>query len=84
MELKSIKVFLQTMRYYNTVNIKQVFAAEGGSGLSVRCVHGTETFELTQLGTEEVTRIESIDHTAGYILAFAKSHEASKHYWLPG
>ncbi len=77
MKLSSLKVFLETMCYYNTVNIKQVFAAEGGASLSVRCVRGTNSFELTHSETHEVVHIKSIDQTAEYIMAFVESYSVS-------
>lgn len=78
MKLSSVKGFLETMCYYNTANIKQVFTAEGGSSLSVRCVHGTNTFELIHSETQEVIKIESIDQTADYIMTFIATVDLSK------
>lgn len=78
MKVSSVKVFLETMCEYNTVNIQQVFASEAGPSLSVRCLHGTTTFEITRSDTQEVILYESIDQTADYIIAFVASYDLSK------
>ena len=78
MKISSVKVFLETMCQYNTVNIKQVFAAEAGPSISVRCLHGTNTFEITHSQTQEVIHNDSIDQTAEYIMAFIASYDLSK------
>lgn len=78
MKFSSVKVFLETMCQYNTANIQQVFATEGGPSLSVRCLHGTRTFEITHSDTLEVIQNESIDQTAEYIIAFIAAYELSK------
>lgn len=78
MKVNSVKVFLETMCEYNTVNIQQVFASEAGSSLSVRCLHGTTTFEITHSETQKVIHNESIEQTADYIIAFVASCDLTK------
>lgn len=78
MKVSSVKVFLETMCEYNTVNIHQVFASEAGPSLSVRCLHGTTTFEITHSDTQEVVHSGSIEQAADYIIAFVASYDLSK------
>lgn len=73
MKLSNIKVLLETMCYYNTTNIKEVYTIEGGSSLSLRYVHRSNTFELIHIETEEVIHMESINETAEYIRIFIQS-----------
>jgi hypothetical protein len=70
MKFSSIKVFLETMCEYNTVKINQVFTSEEGSSLTVRCLPGTTTLEISNSNTHEVFQNDSIEKTAEYIVAF--------------
>jgi len=78
MNFNSVKMFLETMCQNNTASIQQVFATEGGPSLSVRCVHGTDTFELIHSQTQEVLHIDSTDQAAEYIITFIASYDLSK------
>ncbi|MGI2328180.1 hypothetical protein [Planococcus sp. YIM B11945] len=77
MKVNDVKVFLKTMGEYNTSKISQVFTTEDGHSLSIRCLPGTRTFELTNSQTQEVVENDSIDETAQYIVAFVGSHDFS-------
>ncbi|MGK7377331.1 hypothetical protein ACSFXN_05780 [Planococcus sp. 1R117A] len=77
MKYNSIKVFLETMSEYNTVNINQVFTMEDGQSLSVRCLAGTTTFEISNVHTQEVIQSDSLEKTAEYIVAFLASYDLS-------
>lgn len=74
MKHSSVLVFLETMHEYNTVKINQVFTAEDGTSLSVRCLLGTYTFEITNSYTQEVIQNDSIEETSAYIVAFIAAH----------
>lgn len=78
MKYDSVKVFLETMCEYNTVKINQVFTAPDGQSLSVRCLPGTTTFEITNAGTQKVIQNKSLENTAEYIVSFLTSYETSK------
>ncbi|TWT07694.1 hypothetical protein FQV26_07745 [Planococcus sp. CPCC 101016] len=75
MKNNGIMVFLETMHRYNTVKINQVFTAEDGTSLSIRCLIGTYTFEITNSQTQEVIQNDSIEETANYIGEFIASHD---------
>lgn len=77
MKYDHIKVFLQTMCEYNTVKINQVFTTEDGQKLTIRCLLGTNTFEITNSYTQEVVLNDSIEKTAEYIVSFLASHDLS-------
>lgn len=77
MKFNSVKVFLETMCEYNTVKINQVFTTEDGISLTVRCLPGTTTFEISNSHTQEVFQNESIEKTAEYIVAFLAPYDIS-------
>ncbi|MDN7247185.1 hypothetical protein QWY16_11015 [Planococcus shenhongbingii] len=77
MKYNSIKVFLETMSEYNTVNINQVFTTEDGQSLSVRCLPGTTTFEISNAQTQVVIQSDTLEKTAEYIVAFLASYDLS-------
>ncbi|WKA59286.1 hypothetical protein QWY16_03795 [Planococcus shenhongbingii] len=77
MKVDHVKVFLKTMVEFNTSKISQGFTTEDGHSLSIRCLPGTTTFELTNSQTQEVVQNDSIDETAQYIVAFLASHDLS-------
>ncbi|ETP68015.1 hypothetical protein AC739_17860 [Planococcus glaciei] len=78
MKYDSVKVFLETMCEYNTVKINQVFTAEDGQSLSVRCLPNTTTFEITHSFTQEIVQNDSTEETAQYIISFLSSYDMSK------
>lgn len=78
MKYDSVKVFLETMCEYNTVKINQVFTAEDGKSLSVRCLPNTTTFEITHSITQEIVQNDSTEETAQYIISFLSSYDMSK------
>lgn len=77
MKFNSVKIFLETMCEYNTVKINQVFTKKDGQRLSVRCLPGTNTFEITDSNTKELIQIESLEKAADYIVAFLASYDMS-------
>jgi len=77
MKIDHIKTFLKTMCEYNTTKINQVFTSEEGHSLSIRCLPGTQSFEITNSQTQEVIQNDSIEETAQYIVAFLASHNLS-------
>ncbi|MGI2327258.1 hypothetical protein [Planococcus sp. YIM B11945] len=77
MNFNNVKVFLKTMCEYNTTKIDQVFTTEEGYSLSIRCLPGTQTFEITNSQTQEIIQNDSIEETAHYIVAFITSHNLS-------
>lgn len=77
MILNTVKLFLETMCEYNTTKISQVFSSEDGHSLSIRCLPGTTTFEITNSQTQEIIHNDSLDETAQYIVAFIASHDLS-------
>lgn len=79
MEPNSIKTMLNTMCEYNTSNIRQVFSTEDGHSLSIRCLPGTMTFEITNSQTQELIQHDSLEETTTYILAFLASHTVNLH-----
>lgn len=78
MKYNSVMVFLETMCEYNTVKINQVFSAEDGHSLSVRCLPGTTTFEISDSRTLELIQSDSVEQTAKYIISFLASYEVSR------
>lgn len=77
MKFHSVKVLLETMCEYNTVKINHTFTTETGESLSVRCLPGTTTFEISQSSTNEVIQNDSIEETTGYIVSFLASADVS-------
>lgn len=78
MKYASIKMFLETMCEYHTVNISQTFSTEDGQSLSVRCIPESQIFEITHSKTLEVVQCDSVEQTAEYILTFIGAHDLSK------
>lgn len=64
MEIESIERLLETVCKYNTVKITQVFTREKIEIVSVRCVPGTRTLELTHLETGNIEFYTSIAEAA--------------------
>ena len=79
MKVNDVTIFLKTMCEFNTSKITQVFTTEDGHSLSIRCLPGTTTFEMTNSQTQEVFQNDSIDETAHYIVAFIASRDLSIH-----
>jgi hypothetical protein len=77
MDYNSVKVFLETMCQYNTTNIRQVFTTKDGHSLSIRCLTGTRTFEISNSHAQEIFQNDSIEETAQYIVAFLTSYDLS-------
>ncbi|WKA59291.1 hypothetical protein QWY16_03820 [Planococcus shenhongbingii] len=77
MNFNNVKVFLETMVEYHTMDIEQAFTTEDGHRLSIRCLPGTTTFEISNSQSQEVFQNDSIDETAQYIVAFIASHDLS-------
>lgn len=64
MKLENIKELLETVRQYNTVNIKQTFTKTETDWIEVRCQPNTRILELTNAQTKAVNYYESIDEAA--------------------
>lgn len=77
MKFSSVKVFLETMCEYNTVQICQSFTTDDGQNLSVCCLPGTTTFEVSNSQTQEVLQIDSVEKTAEYVVTFLASNDLS-------
>lgn len=75
MKFNDVKVFLETMRAYNTTKISQVFTTKDDHNLSICCLPGTRSFEITNSQTQEVFQNNSIEETAEYIVTFIASHD---------
>ena len=79
MKHASIKRFLETMCEFHTVNITQTFSTEDGQSLTVRCIPHEKAFEITHSETQDVTRCDTVEQTAAYILAFIGAHDLTTH-----
>lgn len=64
MKLQSIETLLETVSRFNFVKITQVFTREGTDWISVRCVPGTSTLELTFLTTGKIECFTSVSEAA--------------------
>jgi len=78
MKPENVRMFLETMLEYHTVKINQVFDAEDGQSLAIRCVPGTMIFEITHPRTNEIIQSDSIDETTAYIVAFLTANRISE------
>lgn len=64
MKLEHIKEILQTVRFYNTVNITQTFCKEGKNCITVKCVKNKSILQITFIQTGHVVFFDSIDQAA--------------------
>lgn len=77
MKLESIKELLETVRQYNTVNIKQTFTTTETDWIEVRCQPDTRILELTYAQTKAVNHYESIDEAATVIAEYIQGHSTA-------
>ncbi|WKA54966.1 hypothetical protein [Planococcus shixiaomingii] len=64
MSLESIKEILETVCFYNTVNITQTFSKAKEALFTVVCVKNTSTLEVTNLQTGAVEYFDSVEEAA--------------------
>ncbi|MDN7243788.1 hypothetical protein QWY14_18525 [Planococcus sp. N028] len=64
MSLESIKEILETVCFYNTVNITQTFSKAKEALFAVVCVKNTSTLEVTNLQTGAVEYFDSVEEAA--------------------
>ncbi|TWT22948.1 hypothetical protein [Planomicrobium sp. CPCC 101110] len=64
MSLESIKEILETVCYYNTVNITQTFSKNEQALFTVVCLKNTSTLEVKNLQTQMVSYFESVEEAA--------------------
>lgn len=74
MKLQSIETLLETVSRFNFVKITQVFTREGTDWISVRCVPGTSTLELTFLTTGKIQCFTSVSEAAQTISQQLQAH----------
>ncbi|PSL36188.1 hypothetical protein B0H99_1079 [Planomicrobium soli] len=75
MKIESIKLFLETICEYNNSRITQTFVSDEERVLSVRCLPGTRTFEISEPAAEKVWHNDSIENTAAFIVSFLESKD---------
>jgi hypothetical protein len=64
MSLESIKEILETVCFYNTVNITQTFIKAEQAVFTVICVKNTSTLEVKNLQTQRVEYFDSVEEAA--------------------
>ncbi|TWT11959.1 hypothetical protein [Planomicrobium sp. CPCC 101079] len=64
MSLESIKEILETVCFYNTVNITQTFSKNEQALLTVVCLKNTSTLEVKNLQAQTVNYFESVEEAA--------------------
>lgn len=73
MELENIKKILETISYYKTVSIKQVFTKNENEEIEVRCQQDSEVLEIVCRKTNTVSRYSCIEEAAVSIAEFINS-----------
>ncbi|MGI2328177.1 hypothetical protein [Planococcus sp. YIM B11945] len=79
MKIESVRIFLETIAQFNHTKITQTFTSEEGLNLSVRCLLGTRSFEISNLATQKVWHNDSIENTAAFIVSFLESKDLTTH-----
>lgn len=74
MKLESIKELLETVRQYNTVNIKQTFTKTETDWIEIKYQPNTRILESIYAQTKAVNHYESIDEAATAIAAYMNTH----------
>ncbi|TWT28236.1 hypothetical protein [Planomicrobium sp. CPCC 101110] len=64
MKLEHIKEILQTVSFYNTVDITQTFSKEDTDHIIVKSVKNTGVLQMTFIQTGQVVFYQSIDQAA--------------------
>ncbi len=64
MSLDSLKDLLDTLCYYNTVDITHTFKRDGQSIASVCCLKNTSIIKVTMAQTKSIEQYESIEDAA--------------------
>ena len=64
MTFESIKEILETVCFYNTVNITQTFSKGEEVLFTVVCVKNTSTLEVRNLQTQKVEYFDSVEKAA--------------------
>jgi hypothetical protein len=64
MSFESIKEILETVCFYNTVNITQTFSKAEKALFTVVCVKNTSTLEVKNLQTQKVEYFDSVEEAA--------------------
>jgi hypothetical protein len=64
MSLESIKEILETVCFYNTVNITQTFSKDDQTVFTVVCVKNTSTLEVKNLHTQAVQYFDCVEKAA--------------------
>ncbi|WP_046173566.1 hypothetical protein [Domibacillus indicus] len=67
MSLKHIKEMLETLCYYNAVEITHTFSKNEQAFLKASCKKNTETIQLTFLKSQEIKYYDDIDEAAAVI-----------------
>lgn len=78
MSLESIKEMLQTVHYYNTVNITQSFSREDGAIITARCLKDTKILEVTFLEEQKVEQFTCMEKAAAAIYRALTTNSLSK------
>lgn len=73
MKIENVRIFLETICEYHTVKITQTFTSKDGRTLSVRCLPGTRTLEISELSSQKKWRSESVEETAALIINLLES-----------
>lgn len=75
---ESLKVMLETICKYNTVEIKHTFSKNNQPFFTVRCLKGTRTLEITYLDTQVVEHYDNLEEVAEVMLLLINEEATSK------
>jgi hypothetical protein len=75
MKIESVRSLLETISKFNNTKIIQTFTSEEGLNLSVRCLLGTRSFEISDSASQKVWHNDSIENTATFIVSFLESKD---------
>lgn len=64
MSFENIKEILETVRFYNTVNITQTFSKGEETLFAVVCLKNTSTLEVKNLQTQAIVYFDSVEDAA--------------------
>ncbi|PSL42049.1 hypothetical protein B0H99_101297 [Planomicrobium soli] len=67
MKYEHIKELLQTVSFYNTVNITQTFSKENQDYITVKSVKNTSILQMTFIQTGQIVFYKSIDQASKVI-----------------
>jgi len=67
MSLKHIKEMLNTLCYYNTVEITHTFSRNGQAFLKASCLRNTETIQFTFVKSQTIEYYDDVEEAASVI-----------------